>query len=409
MRSSFLVVWLVAGSVVAGCNTAAMPMPAASRRVLDIDILLKPETLLIRGLVPPNSTLEALLRTHDLTGETVHGLITAARTVFDPRRLRASQPFELVRTMDGRLRRFAYEIDAATRLLVEMDFPSGALSAAVLPIPRERHELATAGRIDENAPSLFAAMNATGEGPELALGLAEVFAGEVDFNTELQRGDQFSLVFEKFTRDRGSSTYGAIEAAELQNEDRLLRAFRFTPPGGQPGYYDEQGRSLRRFFLRSPLKFEPRITSGFSRARFHPVLRTSRPHLGVDYGAPVGAPVVAVAAGRVVSTTSDRANGRMVRLRHTSGFETYYLHLSAFAPGVRAGTAVSQGQLIGRVGMTGLATGPHLDYRIRKDGVFVNPVSVHRSMPPGEPVPAEARAAFEAQRDRVLQRLKTLN
>ena len=409
MRSSFLVVWLVAGSVVAGCNTAEMPMPAASRRVLDIDILLKPETLLIRGLVPPNSTLEALLRTHDLTGETVHGLITAARTVFDPRRLRASQPFELVRTMDGRLRRFAYEIDAATRLLVEMDFPSGALSAAVLPIPRERHELATAGRIDENAPSLFAAMNATGEGPELALGLAEVFAGEVDFNTELQRGDQFSLVFEKFTRDRGSSTYGAIEAAELQNEDRLLRAFRFTPPGGQPGYYDEQGRSLRRFFLRSPLKFEPRITSGFSRARFHPVLRTSRPHLGVDYGAPVGAPVVAVAAGRVVSTTSDRANGRMVRLRHTSGFETYYLHLSAFAPGVRAGTAVSQGQLIGRVGMTGLATGPHLDYRIRKDGVFVNPVSVHRSMPPGEPVPAEARAAFEAQRDRVLQRLKTLN
>jgi murein DD-endopeptidase MepM/ murein hydrolase activator NlpD len=407
MRSTILFMFL-AGSAAAACGPSAAPVPEASRRVLDIDILLKPETLLIQGLVPRNSTLETLLRTHDLSTETVNGLITAARTVFDPRRLRASQPFELVRTMDGRIRRFGYEIDAATRLLVEM-LPSGVLSAAVLPIPRERHELVAAGGISEETPSLFEAMTGTGEGPELALGLAEIFAGEVDFNTELQRGDRFGLLFEKFTREGGPATYGVIEGAELQNEDRLLRAIRFTPEGGQPGYYDEQGRSLKRFFLRSPLRFEPRITSGFSRGRFHPVLNVRRPHLGVDYGAPVGAPVVAVASGRVVSATYDRANGRMVRLRHAGGFETYYLHLSAFAAGIRAGAAVSQGQLIGRVGATGLATGPHLDYRIRKDGVFVNPVTVHRNMPPGEPVPAEARAAFEAQRDRVLERLNGLN
>jgi murein DD-endopeptidase MepM/ murein hydrolase activator NlpD len=210
-------------------------------------------------------------------------------------------------------------------------------------------------------------------------------------------------VFDKFTREDGPATYGAISAAELESDGRVLRAIRFTPPGGgKPGYYDENGRSLRRLFLRSPLKFDPRITSGFSRRRFHPVLKTSRPHLGVDYGAPTGAPVVAVASGGVVSATFDRANGRMVRLRHTQGYETYYLHLSAFAPGIRAGRRVAQGQLIGRVGSTGLATGPHLDYRLRKNGTFVNPVQEHRNMPPGEPVPAEARAQFEVERDRAL-------
>jgi murein DD-endopeptidase MepM/ murein hydrolase activator NlpD len=236
--------------------------------------------------------------------------------------------------------------------------------------------------------------------------MAQIFAGEIDFNTGLQPGDRFGLVFEKFTREARPATYGAIEAAEFENDGRVLRAIRFTPPGGKPGYFDEEGRSLRRFFLASPLKFEPRITSGFSRRRFHPVLKTSRPHLGVDYGAPVGAPVVAVAAGTVVSASYDNANGRMVRLRHTSGYETYYLHLSAFGPGIRAGARVDQGQLIGKVGATGLATGPHLDYRVRKNGEFVDPVREHRNLPPGEPIPAAARAAFDAHRDLALERLR---
>src|SRR5687767_7062053 len=158
------------------------------------------------------------------------------------------------------------------------------------------------GEIGGDTPSLFEAMEAAGERPELTLAIADIFAGEIDFNTELQPGDRFGLVFEKFTRDARPASYGVIEAAEFENDGRVLHAIRFTPPGGKPGYYDAEGRSLRRFFLRSPLKFEPRITSGFSRGRFHPVLKTRRPHLGVDYGAPVGAAVVAVASGTVVST-----------------------------------------------------------------------------------------------------------
>jgi murein DD-endopeptidase MepM/ murein hydrolase activator NlpD len=252
---------------------------------------------------------------------------------------------------------------------------------------------------------LFEAMQAAREEPELTAAMAEIFAGDIDFNTELQQGDRFGLAFEKFTREDRPATYGAIIAAEFQNNGRTLRAVRFTPPSGEPAYYDEHGRSLRRFFLRSPLKFEPHITSGFTRRRFHPVLKIHRPHLGVDYGAPTGAPVVAVASGTVVSATFDGRNGRMIWLRHARGYETYYLHLSAFGPGVRTGRRVSQGQVIGRVGSTGLATGPHLDYRLRKNGAFVNPVREHRNMPPGDPVPAAARAAFEAARNRALEML----
>jgi murein DD-endopeptidase MepM/ murein hydrolase activator NlpD len=389
-------------AALAGCGGS----PGSSSTSAGADIRLVPDTALIKDVVPSRTTLESLLQERGLAADTVQRLILATRSVFDPRRLRASQPFQLVRTLDGDFRRFEYEIDADHFLRVSPALTeSEELQAAVLPIPKERHDAVAAGEIGGDTPSLFQAMAAAGEQPDLSIALAEIFAGEIDFNTELQPGDRFALAFAKFTREGGPASYGEIAAAEFENDGRVLRAIRFTPLGGTPAYYDEQGRSLRRFFLRSPLKFEPRITSGFSRARFHPVLHTTRAHLGVDYGAPTGAPVVAVASGSVVSATYDNANGRMVRLRHASGYETYYLHLSAFGPGIRAGVHVDQGQLIGKVGSTGLATGPHLDYRVRKNGVFIDPVRAHRSMPPGEPIPAAATAAFEAQRDAALRRL----
>ena len=381
--------------------------PPSPSRIARADIFLTPDTELIRGLVPRHTTLDGLLRSHGLAPAAVERVIAAVRSTFDPRRFRATQPFLLERTIEGDLRQFEYEIDADNFLRV-MHEPDHAVSAAITPIPKRRHEVVARGAISHEAPSLFQAMAGAGERPELSVAIAEIFSGEIDFNTELQPGDQFGLAFEKFTREDDTSrpaTYGEIAAAEFHNDGRVLRAIRFAPPGGKPGYYDERGRSLRRFFLRSPLKFEPRITSGFSRRRFHPVLHTYRAHLGIDYGAPTGAPVVAVAAGTVASATFDRANGRMVRLKHASGYETYYLHLSAFGPGIRAGTRVSQGQLIGKVGATGLASGPHLDYRLRKNGAFVNPLAEHRRMPPGEPVPEKARAAFEKTRAAALEKL----
>jgi murein DD-endopeptidase MepM/ murein hydrolase activator NlpD len=263
-------------------------------------------------------------------------------------------------------------------------------------------------RIDARRSSLIAAIEASGENVELAMDLADIFAGEVDFQTELQPGDSFRVLFEKAAREGQFANYGAILGAAISVNGRRLQAFRWTDPDtSKPAYYDENGRSLRRFFLKSPLKFEPRVTSRFSLHRLHPIDQIVKAHLGVDYGAPAGSPVVAVATGTVLSAAYSGGGGNTVHLRHAAGFETYYLHLSSFGPGIRAGAHVGQGQIIGRVGMTGSATGPHLDYRIRKGGVFVNPLAAHSRQAPGEPIPAAMLVSFTSARDELLARLSS--
>ena len=383
------------------CGTGAPP-----RSVLGQDIVLTPDTTLVRGLVARRATLAEMLSTHGLAADVVGAAVEAARAVFDPRRLRSSQPFQLIRTFEGSLRHFEYEIDADSYLRVTpIALGAHELRAEVVPIPKILERAVAAGTIDDTTPSLFQAMDAAGESAVLTIALAQIFAGEIDFNTEVQLGDRFVLAFERFVREDRPPTYGTITAAEFENDGRRIRAVRFTPPGGKPDYFDEQGRSLRRFFLRSPLKFEPRVTSRYSLRRFHPVLQTTRAHRGVDYGAPTGAAVVAVADGTVRSVTSDAVNGRMVRLRHAGGYDTSYLHLSAFGPGIRRGVRVEQGRTIGRVGSTGLATGPHLHYGLQKNGGWVDPLREHRNMPPGDPVPAAAMEAFRAARDEAVKTL----
>src|SRR5262249_35215273 len=214
----------------------------------------------------------------------------------------------------------------------------------------------------------------------------------------------FSVLVEKQFRDgEAFAGYGPVVVVEFVNAGRRVRAVRFTPDGGQAGYYDERGVSMKRFFLASPLKFQPVVTSSFSTSRFHPILGESRAPLGVAYRAPAGAPVVAVADGTVVSAGMAGGSGRLVHLRHANGFESEYLHLSAIT--VRPGMHVRQGELVGRVGSSGLGTGPPLDYRLERNGVFINPVTAHRAMPPADPVPAWAMRSFVAARDRVLGEL----
>jgi murein DD-endopeptidase MepM/ murein hydrolase activator NlpD len=257
--------------------------------------------------------------------------------------------------------------------------------------------------IDAETPSLFGAMEDAGERADLPIALAEIFGGEIDFNTELQPGDRFRLLVEKVTRAGRVVKYGPVLASEIVNASRVLTAVRFELPGQPAGYFDAAGRSLKRFFLRSPLRFEPQITSRFSTARLHPVLHQVRAHLGVDYRAPVGAPVVAVASGVVAQAGWAGGGGRTVGIRHAGGYETFYLHLSAIT--TRVGARVQQGQIVGRVGQSGLATGPHLDYRIKKNGAWVNPVLEHRKVPPGVPVPDDVMGAYTDARERLLGEL----
>jgi murein DD-endopeptidase MepM/ murein hydrolase activator NlpD len=305
--------------------------------------------------------------------------------VHDLARVAVGRPFGVALGPDGLLRAFTYGIDELRTLRV---FVRGEdLRADVVTRRYEVRTAVVAGRIES---SLFGAVAAAGEKDQLALDLADVFAWDVDFNTEIQRGDSFRVAVEKLALPGTPERTGRILAAELLRGDRVLRAFRHEGAAGA-GYYDAEGRPLRKAFLRSPLRFT-RISSRFSRSRLHPVLSIRRPHLGVDYAAPVGTPVSAAASGTVVLAGWLGGYGRTVRIRHANGYETLYGHLSRIH--VRAGQRVQQGDRIGAVGSTGLATGPHLDYRMTRDGRFVDPLRL--DAPPAEPLPERERAAFDA-------------
>jgi murein DD-endopeptidase MepM/ murein hydrolase activator NlpD len=373
-------------------------------------VFLHAENQIIEARVPARATLDGLLRQHQLSGDLVRAAVESARTVFNPRELRAERPYRLVRSLDGLLREFEYEIDADRFLrIVNRDRSQPAsLDAQVLPFQKETAIAGMRGQIAPGSSSLIAAVDQAGENIHLALSLAEIFGGQIDFNHDLQLGDDFEVLFEKMTREGQFAGYGNILGAALRVDGREYRAFRWQDPvTGRAGYYDEDGRSLKRLLLSSPLRFEPRVTSRFSRNRLHPVHGNRRPHLGVDYAAPHGSAVVAVASGVVVSAGRSGGGGNTVRVRHGGGLETYYLHLSSFAKGVRAGARVEQNQVIGRVGSTGTATGPHLDYRLKRNGVFVNPLTVHRQQPPGEPIKGIHLAAFRDTRDGILRQLST--
>ena len=320
----------------------------------------------------------------------VQAAIDSTRAVFNPRHIRAERPYRLVLSVEGFLREFEYQIDADRFLrIVNRDRSAPeTLEAAVLLYDKQTSIVAVRGQIDRDHPSLIAAVDATGERVQLAISLAELFSGQIDFENDLQPGDAFEVLFETSKYQGQFAGYGAILAARFTNEGKEYQAYRWTHPDThKAGYYDEQGRSLRRFVLASPLRFTPRVTSGFSRRRLHPVHRSYRAHLGVDYAAPTGTPVVAVASGVVVSAGWAGGGGRQVRIRHTSGFESYYLHLSAFAKGVRAGAHVDQGQLIGRVGSTGTATGSpsrlpsQKERRVRRSAAGACPAAARRADP----------------------------
>ena len=240
--------------------------------------------------------------------------------------------------------------------------------------------------------SLFEAVEETGESPQLVLAMVEIFSSDFDFTADTRQGDQFRLLVEKRYARGVFVSYGRILAAQYASGGRTLSGVGFARQGeARWAYYDPSGHSLRKSFLKSPLEFT-RITSGFTYARPHPILGGVRPHLAIDYAAPAGTPVRAVADGVVTAAGWDGGNGISVTIRHRAGYATMYNHLSKLGAGLHPGARVSQRQVIGFVGATGLATGPHLDYRVSKNGRFVNPFG--ERFIPGEPIATAERARF---------------
>jgi murein DD-endopeptidase MepM/ murein hydrolase activator NlpD len=248
--------------------------------------------------------------------------------------------------------------------------------------------------VGEIHSSLFEAMDAVGEQEPLTITFAEILAWEIDFYKDVREGDRFKVVVEKIYKEDQFIQYGTLYAVEYQRGEKIIRGIRY-----KNGYYNDGGVSLKKAFLKAPLRFN-RISSKFSRARAHPILGGVRPHFGVDYAAPSGTSIRAVADGTVTSCGWNSGFGNQVILRHMNGYTTYYGHLSSFGPGIRKGARVKQQQVIGYVGSTGLSTGPHLDYRLMKDGQFRNPLK--ETFIPGVPIEKKEMEMFGRKRDEML-------
>lgn len=240
--------------------------------------------------------------------------------------------------------------------------------------------------------SLFGATDAAGIPDGIASQLADIFGGDIDFHRDLRKGDRFSVIYEVMSAQGRMVRTGKILSAEFVNDGKTYRAVWFATSDGKGGYYAPDGKSLRKAFLRSPLEFS-RVTSGFSSARFHPILQTWRAHKGVDYGAPIGTKVRATGDGVVEFAGTQGGYGKVVILRHQGRYSTVYGHLSAFVAGIRPGARVSQGDTIAYSGMSGLASGPHLHYEFRIDGVHQNPLTV--ALPGSPPLGPQQLGRFK--------------
>ncbi|MDE5878606.1 MAG: M23 family metallopeptidase, partial [Desulfovibrio sp.] len=336
------------------------------------------------GVVEKGDTIAKVLG--NAADDGIQQYVSAARRVFSLRSFREGQPYVVVTDPDtGRVKRFEYEIDGRRRLVVEGD---EAPQARVEPIEYVTLLTTAEGVIDDN---LFQAVADIGESPQLALRLAELFGSEVNFIRDLQEGDSFRVLVEKRYREGEYKGYGRMLAASFTNKGKTYEAFLFRDGAGRAQHYNSKGENLHKTLLQAPLAFT-RLTSRFTHSRRHPVLGTRRAHLGVDYAAPTGTPVKAVGEGVVVKRGWAGGYGNQIIIRHTAGLESMYAHLSGYARGLRQGQRVRQGQVIGFVGSTGLSTGPHLDFRLRQNGTFINPAKAIN--PRGEPVSRRNMAEF---------------
>src|ERR1700730_6788857 len=318
----------------------------------------------------------------------------AAGQAFNLRQVRAGNTIMVGRSVEGALREIDYKIDGDHILKIVPQ--QGAFYAAIKTIPSSLEITAVSGHIDD---SLFNAVQQCGESPELTMRLAQIFGYDLDFYTDPRKGDTFRVVFEERKYSGGqAAAYGKILAAEYNNGGKKYQALLFHDPAGQAAYYTADGKSLQKEFLRSPLKFAAPVTSHFSKARFHPILKTYRAHLGTDYGAPIGTPVQTIGNGQVKFAGRKGGEGNMVDIVHSNGYETMYLHLARMF--VRVGEHVEIGKIIGVVGSTGLSTGPHLDFRILQKGQYKNFEKL--GLPPSEPVEKRNWPEFAAVREKWL-------
>lgn len=315
--------------------------------------------------------------------------------------LRPGRTIQAQTTEDGELLKLQYQTGLNTALKIEHT-DSGYQAESITP-ELETHNVLKSAEISS---SLFEATDSADIPDQVAIQLADIFSSDIDFHSDLRRGDRLMVVYEASYHNGELVKTGQVLAAEFINDGKTYSAIMYRNPEGQASYYTPEGKSLHKSFLRSPLEFS-RITSGFSLARFHPILQTMRAHKGVDYAAPIGTRIKAAADGTVEFAGVKGGYGNVIVLQHQNGISTVYGHMSGFAQGMRRGTKVAQGEIIGFVGMTGLATGPHLHYEFLVNGQQRDPMKI--ALPTATPLPAKYQADFAANKANLLAQLDLLN
>ena len=371
------------------------PLPVSEASVAPVlHLSALPKLQEIADVFRKNETITQALIRHGLTKEDTLRFVQSTHSVYSLSKVIAGREFKLhFWSHNGAFNDFIYAIDTSKYLTVYRS--GGQFVPQIKSFDYETRTVALTADIEEN---LFLAIEQIGEQAQLAYSMDDIFKWDVDFNTDIRQGDSFQMLVEKKYLDGNFVRYGDILVADLMVHNKRLSAFRF-----QKDYYDPNGKALRKAFLKSPLKFT-RISSRFTTARLHPILKVVRPHLGVDYAAPTGTPVSSVAAGKVISAGWDGGFGNSVLVHHANGYESKYSHLLRIA--VHSGEQIGQGALIGEVGATGLATGPHLDFRLSLYGKPQNPTRA--ILPDAEPVPPALFARFVALRDGLRAQLDQL-
>ena len=353
---------------------------------------------LITGKIKRNGFLSSILMEHGVTMEEIDMVTRNSASVFDVRKIKSGNSFTLFCRKDSTARAdyLVYQHDPVTWYVFSFNDS--------LNITSYRKEVKSTVKYASATieTSLWDAMLEGGLHPSLVVGLSDIFAWSIDF-FGLQKGDSFKVIYEELSIDDKPLAVGKIYGAQFSGSGSLIYAVPFIQDGKE-SFFDGEGNSLRKAFLKAPLQFS-RVSSRFSSARMHPILRIRRPHYGVDYAAPVGTPVMAIGDGRVTQTSYENGSGRMVKIVHNSVYSTAYLHLSRFGSGISPGVYVKQGDIIGYVGNSGLSTGPHLDFRFYKSGYPVDPLRIEA--PSVEPVSEANKARFEKSKTVALSLLDT--
>lgn len=382
----------------------------AAERAFDValqsavaDTLQAPPASQWRSIViERGSTLSTIFDAEGLPPAEWMELVSLGADAAKLKHLKVGEKINLRKSAEQRLEELTYELDEQHTLQIRRS-PEGQLEAMTLAAEMERRKTQAAGVIDS---SLFVAGQKAGLSNRLVMELAELFGYDVDFALDLREGDRFSVVYDEIYRNGERLRDGSILAAEFINQGRVYRAMRHEDAQGRIAYYTPEGESLRKAFFRSPVDFA-RVSSGFNLKRRHPILNTIRAHKGVDYAAGTGTPIKATGDGRVEFMGIKGGYGRVVILKHGAQYTTLYAHMSRYRSGLKVGSRVKQGQVIGYVGASGLATAPHLHYEFRIGGLHKNPMTV--VLPRSNPLPRSVVAQWRSENEAILSQLDALS